>query len=85
MNPCSHSRMFRQLFCRTVVSKPLTTPEQAKMFLAAMRDKSRKEEWDHKPPANLTADGMDARYMMQRKREQEMRLRRQEAEKILRG
>lgn len=55
------------------------------MFLAAMRDKSRKEEWDHKPPAHLTADGMDAWYMMQRKREQEMRLRRQEAEKILRG
>lgn len=55
------------------------------MFLAAMRDKSRKEEWEHKPPANLTADGMDAWYMMQRKREQEMRLRRQEAEQILRG
>ena len=72
-------------FLPSVVSKPLTTPEQAKMFLAAMRDKSREKEWEHKPPAHLSADGMDAWYMMQRKREQEMRLRRQEAEKILRG
>ncbi len=68
-----------------MVSKPLTTPEQAQMFLAVMRDKCRKEEWEHKPPANLNADGMDAWFMMQRKREQEMRMRRQEAEQILRG
>lgn len=55
------------------------------MFLAAMRDKSRKEEWERKPPTNLTADGMDAWYMMQRNREKEMKQRRQEAEQLLRG
>jgi hypothetical protein len=50
-----------------------------------MRDKSKKEGWEHKPPSNLTSDGVDTWHMMQRHREQEMRRRRQEAEQHLRG
>ena len=68
-----------------LVNSPLTTPEQAQQFLAAMRDKSKKEGIDHKPPSNLSADGVDAWYMMQRHREQELRQRRKEAAEILRG
>lgn len=67
------------------VASPLTTPEQAQQFLASMRHKSKKEEWEHRPPSNLSSDGVDAWYMMQRQREQEMRKRRQEAEQLLRG
>ena len=50
-----------------------------------MRGKSKKEEWEHKPPTHLTSDGVDAWYMMQRRRDQELRKRRQEAEQLLRG
>ena len=50
-----------------------------------MRHKSKKEEWEHRPPSNLSSDGVDAWYMMQRQREQELRKRRQEAEQLLRG
>ena len=50
-----------------------------------MRDKSKKEGIDHKPPSNLSSDGVDAWYMMQRHREQELRKRRKEAAEILRG
>jgi hypothetical protein len=39
----------------------------------------------HKPPSNLSADGMDAWYLQQKQRELEMRKRRQEAEALLRG
>jgi hypothetical protein len=57
------------------------------MFLAAMREgsKSKKEEWEHKPHAHATTDGMDAWFMMQRHRGKELRQRRQEAEQLLRG
>lgn len=55
------------------------------MFLAAMRDKSRKAEWEHRPPTHLSADGMDAWYMMQSKREKELKQRKKEAEELLRG
>jgi hypothetical protein len=70
-----------------VVASPLTTPEEAKMFLAAMRDncKGKKEEWEFKPHAHVTGDGMDGWFMMQRNREKEMKQRRQEAEQLLRG
>jgi hypothetical protein len=50
-----------------------------------MRSKSKKEEWEHRPPTNLSSDGVDAWYMIQRQREQEMRKRRLEAEQLLRG
>jgi hypothetical protein len=39
----------------------------------------------HKPPSNLSADGMDAWYIQQKQRELELRKRRQEAEALLRG
>jgi len=39
----------------------------------------------HKPPSNLSADGMDAWYLQQKQREMELRKRRQEAEALLRG
>jgi hypothetical protein len=63
----------------------LITPEEAQQFLATMRDKSKKEGIDHKPPTNISADGVDAWYMQQRHREQELRLRRKEAAELLRG
>lgn len=77
--------IFKFIHDFTVVASPLTTPEQAQFFLAAMRDKSKRDSCEHKPPTHLTADGIDAWYIMQRKREQELRLRRQEAEELLRG
>jgi hypothetical protein len=72
-------------FFRDTVASPLTTPEQAHLFLTSMRHKSKKEEWEHRPPTNLSSDGVDAWYMMQRNREQEMRKRRQEAAQLLQG
>jgi hypothetical protein len=67
------------------VAKPLTSPEEAQAFMAAMRDKSKAYDPFAKPPANLSSDGMDAWYLQQRKREQELKKRRQEAENLLRG
>jgi hypothetical protein len=67
------------------VGSPLTTPEEAKAFLAAMRNKSHEREFLHKPPSNISSDGMDSWFMQQRKREQELRERRKEAEALLRG
>ena len=63
----------------------LTTPEEAQAFLAAMRNKSHQREVLHRPPSNLTSDGMDAWYLYQKQRERELRERRKEAEEILRG
>jgi hypothetical protein len=63
----------------------LTTPEQAQHFLAVMRTKTKEGGIEHKPPSNLSADGVDAWYMMQRHRDQEMKQRRKEAEALLRG
>ena len=67
------------------MSSPLTTPEEAQAFLAAMRDKTHRRDNTHKPPSNLTADGMDAWFLLQRQRERELRQRRKEAEDLLRG
>ena len=64
---------------------PLTTPEEAKAFLATMREAQHKRERSHQPPSNLSADGMDAWFLRQRKEEQELRNRRREAETILRN
>jgi len=64
---------------------PLTTPEEARAFLAAMRDKSHQREFLHKPPTNLSSDGMDSWYLQQRQREKDLRQRRKEAEAILHG
>lgn len=56
------------------------------MFLAIMRDESRRKEgFDQRGANHVTTDGMDAWFMMQRNQEKEMRLRRQEAEQLLRG
>ena len=63
----------------------MTTPEQAKQFLSACRNKSKKEEWEHRPSTSLSSAGVDAWYMMQRHREQELRQRRREAEQLLHG
>ena len=63
----------------------MTTPEQAQHFLAVMRTKTKEGGIEHKPPSNLSADGVDAWYMMQRHRDQEMKQRRKEAEALLRG
>ena len=68
-----------------VCMAPLTTPEEAKTFLATMREAQQKRERLHQPPSNLNADGMDAWFLRQRKEEQEMRNRRREAETILRN
>ena len=68
-----------------VTCSPLTTPEQAQAFLAAMRDKQHQREFSHKAPTNLSSDGMDAWYLQQRQKERELKLRRKEAEAILRG
>lgn len=64
---------------------PLTTPEQAQAFLAVMRDKQHHRDIMHKPPSNLSSDGMDAWYLLQRQKERELKQRRKEAEAILRG
>ncbi|KAL7561461.1 hypothetical protein ACA910_010977 [Epithemia clementina (nom. ined.)] len=64
---------------------PLTTPEEAQAFLATMREAQHKRERLHQPPSNLSADGMDAWFLRQRKEEQELRNRRREAEAILRN
>ena len=51
-----------------------------------MRDKQRQSSgFEHKPPATVSADGVDAWYMIQRHREQEMRKRRLEAAELLKG
>jgi hypothetical protein len=67
------------------VAKPLTSPEEAQAFLTAMRDKLKAHDPFAKPPANLSSDGMDDWYLQQKKREQELKKRRQEAENLLRG
>lgn len=69
-----------------IASSPLTTPEEAQEFLRSMR-KAQKDGTgiSHKPPSNLSADGMDAWYIQQKQRELELRKRRQEAEALLRG
>lgn len=68
------------------VTSRLTTPEEAKAFLASMRDKQKAAtDATPKPPAHLTADGMDAWYLQQRERERLERERRKEAEALLRG
>jgi hypothetical protein len=66
------------------VAAPLTTPEEAQAFLASMRDKQKAHQVAA-PPAHLSRDGMDAWYSQQKKREQELKKRRKEAESLLRG
>ena len=66
------------------VAAPLTTPEEAQAFLASMRDKQKAQQ-AAAPPAHLSRDGMDAWYSQQKKREQELKKRRKEAESLLRG
>lgn len=75
------------VFYVVVVTSPLTTPEEAQEFLRTMRKQQRdfSSLKQHKPPSNLSADGMDAWYLQQKQREQELRKRRQEAEALLRG
>jgi hypothetical protein len=50
-----------------------------------MRDKQRQSGIEHKPPVTVSAAGVDAWYMIQRQREQEMRKRRIEAAELLKG
>jgi len=68
-----------------VASTPLTTPEEAKAFLQHMREKTHEREFSHQPPSNLNSAGMDAWFLQQKQREQELRERRREAEALLRG
>ena len=50
-----------------------------------MRKAQKDGSISHRPPTNLSADGMDAWYLSQKQRELELRKRRQEAEAMLRG
>mmetsp|Transcript_22938 Transcript_22938/g.26154 ORF Transcript_22938/g.26154 Transcript_22938/m.26154 type:complete len:576 (+) Transcript_22938:131-1858(+) len=63
---------------------PLNTPEEAEKFLASLRSKEKSSSFLGNPPANLSANGMNAWHLEQRQREKEMRLRRKEAEEMLR-
>ena len=81
MTTTTTSISFPMLVCMA----PLTTPEEAKTFLATMREAQQKRERLHRPPSNLNADGMDAWFLRQRKEEQQMRNRRREAETIWRN
>ncbi|KAG7349643.1 glutathione S-transferase [Nitzschia inconspicua] len=65
-------------------SSPLQTAEEARQFLIACHDQSKKKAWNHAPPSALEG-GVDSWFMMQRYRHQEMRKRRQEAEQLLHG
>jgi len=71
---------------KDVSSTPLTTPEEAQRFLLSMREKQHERD-NNRPPAHLkaTADGMNAWYLQQRHKEQELRDRKREAEAILRN
>lgn len=80
-----HTLILSVIYLYLSVCSPLTTPEEAQAFLAAMRNQSNQRQVSHNPPKSLTADGMDAWYLAQRHREKELRLRRQEAEALLRG
>lgn len=64
---------------------PLTTPEEAQAFLAAMRDKQHERNMLHNPPSMVGADGVSAWYNQQRKRDEELRKKRKEAEEMLRN
>lgn len=68
-----------------VSAAPLTTPEEAQAFLAAMRDKQHERRMLHNPPASIGADGVSAWYNQQRKRDEELRRKRKEAEELLRN
>ena len=68
-----------------VCSAPLTTPEEAQLFLQSMREKTQEREFSHHPPCNLNSAGLDEWFMQQRQRERDMRERRREAEALLRG
>jgi len=63
---------------------PLTTPEEATKFLASLRTKEKSSLFLGNPPANLSADGMNAWHLQQRQREKELREQRKEAEEMLR-
>lgn len=67
-----------------VVASPLQTAEEARQFLIACHDQSKKKAWNHAPPSALEG-GVDSWFMMQRHRHQELRKRRQEAEQLLHG
>lgn len=68
-----------------VSGPPLTTPEEAQAFLAAMRDKQHERNMLHNPPSTVGADGVSAWYNQQRKRDEELRRKRKEAEEMLRN
>ena len=68
-----------------MTSTPLTTPEEAHLFLNSMRHQQHKRDGvSHEPPKNLSADGMNAWFLQQRQHQQQMKQRRREAENILR-
>lgn len=74
-----------RLGLHALVTAPLTTPEEAQAFLANMRDKQRAADSTVQPPAHLTADGMNAWYLLEAERKRNERMRRKEAENLLRG
>ena len=78
--------MYQNIVC----SAPLTTPEEAQAFLAAMRDKQHQREITHRAASTstgaTTTDGLDTWfYQSQKLRDKELRQRRLEAEALLRG
>jgi len=69
-------------------STPIQTAEEAKHFLLARRDQSKKESWTAQESSRLVAMNSvdyDSFLTMQRKRHQELKLRRREAEQLLHG
>lgn len=69
-------------------STPIQTAEEAKQFLLACRDQSKRESWamqESARPAARNSVDYNSFLMMQRKRHQELKLRRREAEQLLHG
>ncbi|CAJ1953650.1 unnamed protein product [Cylindrotheca closterium] len=83
----------RRNWLNELVTSPLTTAEEARQFLAVMKDKSRRESFDPndrnstptRPKTFLLADGVDSWFMQQRHRDKELRKRRKEAAQLLHG
>lgn len=85
---CSCTGSFLIYIRYIVCSAPLTTPEEAQAFLAAMRDKQHQREITHRGASTgaTTTDGLDTWfYQSQKLRDKELRQRRLEAEALLRG
>ena len=66
-------------------SASFMTPEQAKAFLAAQKNASKKGTVQPTPPSGLSSGELDSWYSQQKAKQAEERRKREEAEAILRG